>query len=438
MLYFSSDNPHSKSYRFCSGLPEGGSKHLYTPEYPEAFIIEQKEASAPKKSEDEFREEKIRSQTSKLSILRTAVTLLLLFLSAIYIVKPQIPSYIEDFYMSVQELIKPAYKHVEAMPFSEQNVTAEDIVSRETIVVEPMYTYTEDSDRSYVQDAIMRTLISKNDVNESVTVYAESTENDSAEDVNRVTAGGIIGKDLSVGSDKIYSSNETRLSPNMNALAVAAYPIEVVSAEEESPQVLIVHTHGTECYADSKGGAARSTDRSENVVRVGKELCEVLNFYGITTLHSETMHDEISYLKAYSSSKAEVEKLLKLHPTIKYVIDLHRDAIPNDGGKRVKPVTDIAGEQVAQVMLVVGTNDAGANHPRYEDNLTVASHLQSTLNELYPSLARPINIRSAAFNQGFGAGCMLLEVGSDANTLEEALKAVRLFGAGFSKVICGE
>ena len=435
MSYFSSSKTSDKTISYRDNTPDDSTKFLYTAKYPESLVIENKGTETIKKEQSDSIMPQSKSEASAFNILQNTLTILVLFLVAIQVVKPKIPTYIEDLYLTAYEIMLPKYQQVYAVSDTQADDSENVNVSRETSSEDIVSEGVSEEEKSFVQKAILRLTGNK--------AYEQSTTDSNNTDDNVLTkyktsateANGVIGRDLSVGSDKIYSTNETKLTPDLNALAVAAYPIDAVIESDEDVQVLIVHTHGTECYADAKNGGVRSTDKSENVVRVGKELCDVLNYYGITTIHSETMHDEISYLKAYNNSKAEVERLIEIHPTIKYVIDLHRDSIPNDGGNRVKPIANIAGEEVAQIMLVVGTNAAGANHPKYEDNLTVASHLQSTLNELYPTLARPINIRKAAFNQGFGAGCMLLEVGSDANTLDEALKAVRLFGAGFARMV---
>ncbi len=280
-------------------------------------------------------------------------------------------------------------------------------------------------------------------VMESAKNSSENTEASSAsaygeleQDSSAAPDAVIVSKNFSRGSDKVYAHNETSLALDTDALAASQYPINAYNFSCDDPLVLIVHTHGTECYSDStQDGSVRTTDKSKNVVRVGKELSDILNLYGIPTVHSETMHDEISYITSYQSSRKEIAGMLELYPTIKYVIDLHRDAIPNDAGSRVKPLATINGEDCAQIMLVMGTNAGGGNHPYFKDNLTVASHLQRRLNELYPSLARPINVRSAIFNQNLTKGSLLLEVGSDANTLDEALSAVRLFARGFAETV---
>ena len=88
----------------------------------------------------------------------------------------------------------------------------------------------------------------------------------------------------------------------------------------------------------------------------------------------------------------------------------------------IKPVTEIDGKKCAQLMLVMGTNAMGIPHPRWRDNLTFAAYLQKQMNDMYPTLARPVNLRTAEFNQSYTKGSIILEVGSCGNTIEEAEK----------------
>jgi len=245
----------------------------------------------------------------------------------------------------------------------------------------------------------------------------------------------VIARNMSVGSDKIYLSNKTDLVLDGAQLLENEYPIEKYKAGCGEPLVLIVHTHGTEAYLNSGGSVTRSTDTERNIVRVGEELANALRLFGIEVIHSKTMHDEVSYVNAYANSKAEVMQYLSEYPSIKYVIDVHRDAISGSSEKPIKTYTEINGEPTAQLMLVMGTNAAGGNHPNFMNNLTVAAHLQNEANEKYPTLMRAMNIRPIIFNQNLADGCMILEVGSDANTLEEALNAARMFARCFGDVV---
>lgn len=373
---------------------------------------------------------------------RVICTIFSAFLGAvlIYLSGVSAPEYVDSFFMAAYNTVTEKYTEV----FAAENLQpqpsrdaaggeAVDAIFRNDTPDEPEKdteaVFTDDFQR-YAENSYIASIAGEAKAETPEQTLSASV---SGEEQPRAADAVTVSRNLSPGSDKIYIMNETHLAPDLDSLAAAQYPIYVKAEEESLPRVLIVHTHGTEAYSDSTpDGTTRTADKDKNVVRVGAELAELLNLYGIPTLHSETMHDEISYITSYSSSKKEVQKLLALHPSIKYVIDVHRDAIPDDGENRVKPVARIGGESTAQLMLVVGTNAGGGDHPGYVQNLTVAAHLQKKMNETYPGLARPINVRNAIFNQNVCSGAFLLEVGSDGNTLEEALAAVRLFARCFA------
>ena len=129
-----------------------------------------------------------------------------------------------------------------------------------------------------------------------------------------------------------------------------------------------------------------------------------------------------------------IAKNLKEEPNIKIVLDIHRDAMIDADGTKYKTYAQIDknGEVLdsAQIMLVVGTNEGGMTHPEWEKNLSFAVKLQNVLNELYPGLMRPINLRQERFNQHATTGSLILEIGSSGNTLGEALTAIDLFADG--------
>lgn len=252
----------------------------------------------------------------------------------------------------------------------------------------------------------------------------------------------VFARDISA-SDLHSLSNETRYSPNTYALLQSTpAALQNLTIDPEKPLVLIVHTHGTECYnaCDREGfyDAAlpvRSEDTAQNVVGIGSEVAQILNDFGIPTLHSEKMCDKDSFIRAYSTSAAEVKTYLENYPSIRFVIDLHRDSIAAADASKTKPVFSLAGESTAQLMLVVGTDAAGANHPSWENNLSLALRLQSEMAADYPTLFRRINLRSASFNQQLSDGYLLLECGSCANSREEAARAARIFATGFARLI---
>lgn len=133
-------------------------------------------------------------------------------------------------------------------------------------------------------------------------------------------------------------------------------------------------------------------------------------------------------LRSYDRSLAAIEDALAANPTIKIVIDVHRDSILTDDGTAYKTACTIDGEEMAQLMFVVGTDEGGLYHPDWQQNLNYVTGLQYQLNRAYPGLMRPVNLRTQRFNQHASPGSMLIEVGSSGNTMPEALAAIRLFG----------
>lgn len=238
---------------------------------------------------------------------------------------------------------------------------------------------------------------------------------------------------------KLNLINRTKFKVNLYNYSDLEFPVD--NKIGSGPLVLILHTHGTESYLPkgvnyyTADDSFRSHIESETVVAVGTVLADVLNSKGIPTMHDTIMYDKEDFNRAYSNSKAAGAAALKKYPSIKYIIDLHRDAIFTAKGVNQKPITEINNEKCAQAMLVVGTNQGGANHPNWAENLTVAVNLQSILNEDFPTLMRPICLRSASFNQQLSSGSILIEVGSCGSTIEEAKNAAKCFAASFAKMI---
>ena len=120
---------------------------------------------------------------------------------------------------------------------------------------------------------------------------------------------------------------------------------------------------------------------------------------------------------------------------LSYVLDVHRDALVGEDGTVYKAVTRIDGVDTAQVMLVVGTDGGGAQHPYWIDNLALAVRFQQELVSDYVSLARPIVLRNSSYNQQLSPGYLLVEVGGHGNTLTEAVDGARLFAQSVSQVL---
>ena len=259
---------------------------------------------------------------------------------------------------------------------------------------------------------------------------------DSGEGIVEMTGRGKEGSQyLSDGGIYVYNRTEEELDASLLQEGVVDVPLG------EGPQILIVHTHGSEAYSMTDGDTYeesdpyRTTDCSHNVVRVGEEMATVFRAYGFQVVHDTTLCDYPAYNGAYDRSKAVVEQWLAQYPTIKVVLDVHRDALVGSGGEIYKMVTTEAGQKVAQVMMVLGTDASGADHPRWKDNLAFALRLQKNLIRGYTSLARPTVLRRGRYNQHLSPGAILVEVGGHGNTLSEAIAGGRLWADSVARTL---
>ena len=235
----------------------------------------------------------------------------------------------------------------------------------------------------------------------------------------------------------VYLFNYTNQAMDVNALAAAQVSL---SWEEAGPQILIMHTHGTEAYTMDgtdiyeESDASRTTDEEYNVLRIGDEMQRVFEEMGLKVVHDRSLYDYPQYSGSYDRSYAGVESWLEQYPSIQVVLDVHRDALIGEDGTVYKAVTDVDGEKTAQVLMIVGTDEL-LDHPDWTDNLALAIRIQQSLDEQWPTLARPITLRSSRFNQQLTHGSLLVEVGSHGNTLQEALRGARLFAQAAGEVL---
>lgn len=260
----------------------------------------------------------------------------------------------------------------------------------------------------------------------------------------------IISADLSTDAEYgLEASNQTSYEINLLDYLSAEPTTPTLdeiksdfSLDEYVPVVLIIHTHGTEAYSDgstySENEDFRSTDIDENVVAVGSVMSDYFNSVGITTIHCTEMFDLESYVDAYTKSAAAVSEYTAIYPSISYVFDVHRDCIINDVLECVSALTTVNGEDVAQFMCVVGTDEYAGLHTGWQDNLAFACRLQYKLWSISPSLTRRLSIRSASYNQLYASGSLLFEIGTCGNTLDEAKACALLVAEAVAEIILGE
>lgn len=234
--------------------------------------------------------------------------------------------------------------------------------------------------------------------------------------------------------------NSTEMA-NAEVLSIMQQGMNIVLEDTPEPQVLIVHTHATESFEpfDSEiydtRNSWRSTDNTKNMVAVGNAIEKQLKDAGIGVIHDTTKHDYPSYNGSYERSAATVNSYLEKHPTIKIVLDIHRDGIQRENDVIVKPVTEINGKKAAQLMIITGCDDGTMNVPEWRENLRFAASLQNAIEEDYPHLTRPIFFCYRKYNMDLTTGSLLLEVGANGNTLDEAVYTGELVGKSLARLL---
>lgn len=213
---------------------------------------------------------------------------------------------------------------------------------------------------------------------------------------------------------------------------------ELTMKKSSEPQIYIFHTHGaSERFIDSKPG-----DRSESVVGVGTYLTEILQKkYGYQVIHDETEYDRINGKidrnKAYNKAAKGLKNTLKKYPSIQVVIDLHRDGV----GNKVHRLTKVNGKRTAQLMFFNGLSRNRKGEIKYLKNDNLQANLSFSLQmklkcmELYPNLAKPVYLKSYRYNLHMRKRSLLIELGNENNTLQEAKNAMEPLAKVLNQVL---
>ncbi len=261
-------------------------------------------------------------------------------------------------------------------------------------------------------------------------------------------AGEVLGKiknqtikndSANIQGGSVHIKNSTDLDINADKLLSAGLDFKI--EENAGPQVLIIHTHATESYLRedrdyyTSSDNSRTTDNNFNVTELGAIISDKLSASGINTVHDRTQHDYPSYNGSYSRAAVTIKSYLKKYPSIKVVIDVHRDAIQQSSTK-TKLTAEINGKRAAQVMLVMGSQSGTVkNFPNWQENLKLALRLQKNLEGMFPTLARPLSLMPRSYNEPLTTGSMLIEVGTDANAFEQAKYSAELLSEALIKTL---
>ncbi|MBR5783479.1 MAG: stage II sporulation protein P [Clostridia bacterium] len=231
-------------------------------------------------------------------------------------------------------------------------------------------------------------------------------------------------------TNNIAVKNGTSKSVDVSTLLKEGFQKPKIS---DGPAVLIYHTHTTESYIDA--GKEYSTDTERGVVGVGKAMKEVFESHGLKTVHlTDNFIDGGSFKKAYTRSLDGVQAVLKQYPSIRLVLDIHRDSI-TEGGTEYCPLTVLDGKEYAQIMVISGTNELGLSHSGWRDNLKYALALVERLQQDYPGLSRPLNLNANRYNTHTTPYALLIEVGGGANTSSQAKRSGRAVAESICNII---
>ena len=234
-------------------------------------------------------------------------------------------------------------------------------------------------------------------------------------------------------------NNKTDI-PNEDLIRESACLPNFTVEDTDEPLVLLYHTHTTESFEpyvrehyDSSFNY-RTTDDTKNVVMVGDAIQAELEAQGIGVIHAREIHDYPSYNGSYARSRETITPILEKYPSIKVVLDIHRDAIAGEG-YAYQPFVEVSGREASQIMIISGCDDGTLGMPDYMQNFHFACTLQQKLESDWEGFTRPILFDYRHYNQDLTNGSLLIEVGSHGNTLEQSQYAGQLFGRSLGELL---
>lgn len=265
---------------------------------------------------------------------------------------------------------------------------------------------------------------------------SEELQGGETADTENTEAPTEVPQEQTTSDPPLPTREQIRASVGLSVNNASSYSVDVdrLCAEDLTfantpgePLVLIMHTHTTECYDGDQmpGETERTTNDAKNVIEIGNVIQSVLEENGISCVHDTTYHDYPSYQGSYTRALSTIQSNLEQYPSIKIVLDVHRDAFIYEDGTKLKVDRQNSVTPASQVMLVAGTDSMGLSHDNWRENLKFAAKIQNAAEIMYPGLMRPINLRTERFNMHMTPGSLIMEVGSNGNTLAEAKEGAR-------------
>ncbi|NPV90219.1 MAG: stage II sporulation protein P [Firmicutes bacterium] len=199
---------------------------------------------------------------------------------------------------------------------------------------------------------------------------------------------------------------------------------------EGQPLVGIYNSHNAEAYTPTYGKAKVEGENS-GIYKVAQRLRDTLqNKYRVPVVQSETIHDYPDYNKAYTNSSRTVKGLIKSYPSLRMVLDIHRDALPGSNPETIV----IDGKKTAKILIIVGT-DRRYSHPNWRKNLELAENIARNLEAKYPGICRGVRMKDGTYNQQYHTGGLLIEIGNANDSLEEAERAADCLAEALSRCL---
>ena len=261
---------------------------------------------------------------------------------------------------------------------------------------------------------------------------------------NASNDGKIISEDYSsknatsaIGS--VYLRNTTKKSDINFGNFLKKKVFANIDKDKTKPVLLVYHTHASESYQITENefysNSLVADSATLGIVRAGDALCSKIESYGYEVIHDRTVYDT-SYSGAFERSREKISDILRANPSIQIVIDLHRDSISRKDGSKVKTVAEIDGKKVAQIQLITGCEEGAVkSFPNWEKNLTFALRLQKNISDTYPNAARPLLFCARKYNMDLVPCALNVEIGTDANTLREAVYSAEILGSSIAEII---
>ena len=227
-------------------------------------------------------------------------------------------------------------------------------------------------------------------------------------------------------------------------LHVDNLPPQSIDLSGSDPRILIYHTHTTEAYLPTDAhrytetSAWRTNDNSANIVAIGDYLTELLREkYNINVIHDITNHEPPKLSTAYTRSLSTMEYYKKHYPSITMYIDVHRDAYGTSSTTEPTDFIIVNGKEVARMMFVVGTGEGATgtgfgDMPDFASNYALARRITERLLKVDSHLMRNIRVKTGRYNQHISSACLLVEIGHNANTFEQARGAIELLAAAIA------